>query len=271
MKEFELSKARYQIEGEGQPILLIGGQFATLEGWNATVEDLQRFNKVIILEYPNQGQSEMDLEFDNLKNYAEYTLQFLKAIDVEPEELVAFGISFGANIIKCMTFDFDIKFKAAILTGVTSTYKLKHYMIENYKLWIDIIEKLDVETAFKVIFLKLLSPEFIEKAPEIVEVAAKQMVTHYGEKKEALICILDATINYLNSVTTPGGDLKFPYDIYIIGARSDTMMPINYVREYAELVQAKFFELPGGHLVNMEQSFELMSILHDVIDEYEEY
>lgn len=269
LSEFNLSKARYYIEGEGQPVYLIGGQFVDIDGWGPTIEDLKRFYKVIVLEYPNQGKSETDLSFVNLRQYAEYSIDFLKAINVKPEDTIVFGLSFGANVIKSMTFDFNIKFKAAILSAVSSTYRLKNYISNNYRLWISIIKGLDIETAFKVIFLKLMSPDYIEDNDGIVDFASKLMAENFKDKKEALICLLEASINYLKEVDGEN-DLSFPYDMYLIGAKSDTMMPFNYVEDYARLTHAKLYQLPGGHLINMEHPFELLSVIHEILDEYDE-
>ncbi len=265
--KFDLSKANYRIEGSGLPLYLIGGQFMTIKGWQPTIEDLKRFYKVIVLEYPNQGDSEVNLEFDNLRLYSEYSRDFLEAIEVDPQETVCFGLSFGANIIKSMTFDLGLKFKAAILAGVSS-YKIKDYIVENYKLWIDIIKTGQLEILSKVINLKLLSPTFVAKSAGFLDFAAKQMKEGYENKKEALICLLQATINYLNEIDA-NSDKNFPYDVYFIGAKSDPMMPINYVREYAEQQNSKLYELEGGHIMTMEHPFELISIIEDIVSKYD--
>ncbi|MGE5370373.1 MAG: alpha/beta fold hydrolase [Solirubrobacterales bacterium] len=265
--KFDLSKANYKIEGSGLPLYLIGGQFMTLKGWEPTLEDLKRFYKVIVLEYPNQGESEVNLDFNNLKLYAEYSKDFLEAVGVNPEETVVFGLSFGANIAKSLTFDFGVRFKAAILAGVSS-YKLKDYIIENYKLWIDLIHSDQLQLLSRVINLKLLSPAFVVKSPGYLEFAAKQMSESYENRKDSLVCLLQSTINYLSEVEIDS-DKRFPFDVHLIGAKSDPMMPINYVREYAEQLNAPLYELEGGHIMTMEYSFDLISIIHDILADYD--
>jgi pimeloyl-ACP methyl ester carboxylesterase len=268
MKKYNLEEMNFIDEGQGTTILLIGGQFMTLEGWRAVVDDLKRFYRVLAIEYPNQGSSPIDLEFDNANKYAEFTLDFINYLGLKPEDIIPFGLSFGANIIKCMSIHYNKKFKAAILAGVGS-YELKDYVVENYKLWLSLLNNGQLHEMAKVIFLKLYSPDFIAKNNGIIDFSVRNMVENYGHKIEALETLLKSTINYFEEVDDDIDLMKFPFDTYLIGAKNDPMMPSSYVEDYSRKIDGKFYQMDGGHIMNMEYPFEFVGVLHDIFERHD--
>lgn len=265
--KFEMSKANYRIEGEGLPVLLIGGQFMAISAWGGIVSDLCRFYRIITLEYPNQGISPSDHSIDDLKTYSLFTIDFMREAGLEPSETVVFGLSFGATIVKSMAFDFGVRFRAAVLAAIGPN-SLQSYVAEIYQLWIDLIRKGDLGVASKVIFSKLLSPGFISRNPGLLEFASSDLVRKYEGRTGSLLSLLNSTRNYLlrNSGTE---DRRFPFETHLIGADSDPMIPAIYVEEYARILGCPFLGIPGGHIITMEQPSELLRILHEILGSHD--
>ena len=95
--EFKGKKIHYEIHGEGQPIVLLNGIMMSTLSWHQFIAPLSANNKLILMDFFDQGQSDkykeepygMDLQVASLK-------ALLDHLSLEKPAIA--GISYGGNV-----------------------------------------------------------------------------------------------------------------------------------------------------------------------------
>ncbi len=263
---FDLNKVNYIIKGEGLPVLLFGGQFMSIEGWKPIMEDLSRYYKVIALELPNQGTSPTNLDFLCLKDYAGFANSFLDSIDIDTKEIAVFGLSFGANIIRSLVLDFGKDFKTIILGGV-GPFDMCNDRIKSFKKYKTMIRDGQLELFTRKMNKRTLSEQFRSQQPDFVDFAIKKINDFYGHRPEALMTLIKSQLNYFSN-----NEIKkeiYPCDVHIIAAKDDSTVSLSFVKDYAKQLNATLHKIEGGHAFIVENSFDFIDKMHDILEYYE--
>jgi len=226
------------------------------------IRDLSRYYKILTFEFPNQGESPTDVSFATMHHYAEFTRQFLRYIGILSEEVIAHGFSFGGNVLRHMSQQLSVRFKAIIYGGIAST-RLAPFQVQRFKTWLSIFDQNNCSIFVRNLLLQVFSPDFIARD----EFRFKQMVamyeSYYAHRPEAIRALILAMQNFFES--HDGFREKYLDPVYLIGAESDLLMPINYIREYAREINASgIYAIPGGHGMRVEQPDALAAAIHDI-------
>jgi len=116
----EVKKLYYEVHGEGKPLVLLNGLMMSTLSWKIFVEPLSANNKLVLLDFFDQGQSDrmaeynQDLQVEALKALLDY---------LELDKVALVGISYGGNVALKFTVahpsyvDRLIVFNAAAKTG----------------------------------------------------------------------------------------------------------------------------------------------------------
>ncbi len=264
-----LNDINYSIRGEGQPVLLLNIQFQRRETWSDIVNDLQRYYKVINVDFPNQWSSKADLNYKCIKDYAASINNFLKMLNITIEDTIIFGYSFGAHIIRVLNLDLNISFKSIIIGGIDPIGTKKYY-IKTLEHWAEILENHGLSIFAKTIALRVLSPEFISKNPFIIKSIEKKFIDNYKNKTDSVLTLLKSPINYYKNKNIIKDNYSCP--VHMVVAENDTIMPSSYVKNYAKSINAKSIHIleKSGHQPIIETPFELKEILDEIIMKYEE-
>lgn len=260
MKDF--SNWNYRVDGDGTPLLLVNGQFSSRASWDETVSDLSRYHRVLTVEFPNQSNSPTDTSFDNMRAYAEFLRDFLSWLDVPSQDVIAHGYSFGGNVLRFMSQQMEVRFKALIYGGLAST-SLQHFHMARATAWKDVLRNCSVETFASIMLLQSYSPGFVAKNPDRFRKIVADYADLYRARPEAIEALIDANHDFV----TLAGAMQERYNepVYLIGSASDLLMPLNYVHEYGKEIGAtKVYSLPGGHASRVEQPEALANILHEI-------
>ena len=90
-------KIRYEVSGEGQPVVLLHGWGSSFDAFAGISNLLKSKYKVIGLDFPGFGQSDMPPEPWDVERYARFTLDFFGEIGIKDPILI--GHSFGGRVI----------------------------------------------------------------------------------------------------------------------------------------------------------------------------
>ena len=257
----------YRIAGEGLPILLINGHFQSRSSWDPMIADLSRYHKVVTCEFPNQGISPTDITFCTMRHYAEFIKEFLEYSKIPAEEIVVYGFSFAGNVIRCLSQEMGIKFKAIIYGGIASG-KLATFQIRRFETWLQILDQSDFSVFMKNLMLQVFSPAFIANNGPHFEELVEAYEIYYAHRPEALRALMLALIDFCRTLSSMHESYGEP--IHVIGAESDLIMPANYVQDYGrELNAVTTHLLPGGHSLRVEQQEALSSVIHEICGLYD--
>ncbi|MGE5370375.1 MAG: alpha/beta fold hydrolase [Solirubrobacterales bacterium] len=265
----ELANVRFKIKGEGQTLVLVNMHFQRIETWEKITEDLTRYYRVIYFEFPNQGSSPENSHYTSLIHYAEFVRDLLAELNENPEEIIAYGYSFGANVIRIMSLKLNVRFKALIIGGI-SPLLLKDYYIELIKSWNDTLIGSGMDVFAKTLCLRIFSPEYISQNPSITDVLVKGMKRNYQDKADGLKAILNAPAVYYQSEEPAPEQYSCP--VHVIGCENDMIIPCNFIQEYSKAIKAASFHLIPrcGHDPIFEKPSDLTKIIDDIAQGYEE-
>lgn len=265
MRDFE--GWNYKIAGEGIPVLLINGHFQSRSSWDPLMQDLSRYHKIMTCEFPNQGTSPTDISLCKMEHYAEFIHEFLKYLNLPSEEVIVYGFSFAGNVIRCLSQEMGIKFKAIIYGGIASG-KLAPFQIRRFETWLQILNQTDFDVFMKNLMLQVFSPAFIANNGSQFDELVNAYEIYYAHRPEALKALMLALIDFCHRLNTMHESYSEP--IHIIGAESDLVMPANYIQEYGREINAVTMHiLPGGHSLRVEQQEALSSVIHEICAAYE--
>lgn len=111
----------YQDEGTGLVMLFLHGWKDTLHTFDALVPLLTSTSRVIMLDLPGFGKSEMPKESWNLDDYVRFVMGFNEKLRIHPDVLV--GHSFGGRIILKGVASKRLHAKKIVLIGAAGIAK----------------------------------------------------------------------------------------------------------------------------------------------------
>lgn len=264
----DFEKWNYSIVGEGIPILFINGHFQSRSSWDPTVEDLGRFFKVITFEFPNQGQSPTDTSLCHLRDYASFAKGLIDFLGVPSTDLVVHGYSFGGNVLRIMSQELGMNFRAIIYGGIGSR-RFAPFQVRRFTTWLEILDKCDFRTFASNVLLQVFSPDFAARHPQHFDSAINEYCRYYEHRPEAVRALTLAMRDFFQGLA-PTKE-KYLCDVYIIGAESDLLLPMNYVEEYGKEIGAlETIALPGGHATRVEQHEKLSEAIGRIAMRYEQ-
>ncbi|MBR4950224.1 MAG: alpha/beta hydrolase [Clostridia bacterium] len=118
----------YEIKGEGYNVVLLHGWGASIESFRPVIDALSRDYRVICPDLPGFGKSDEPKNPFSTEDYAEFVIEFLKALQIENPVLV--GHSHGGRISLCLMGKYLFPVKKAILidsAGIKPRRTLKYY------------------------------------------------------------------------------------------------------------------------------------------------
>jgi pimeloyl-ACP methyl ester carboxylesterase len=257
----------FRIDGEGAPVLLINGHFQSRSSWDPIASDLSRYNKILTCEFPNQGISATDVSLNKMQQYAEFIEEFLRYVKISPSDVIVYGFSFAGNVIRYLSQDMGIQFKAIIYGGIASG-KFFPFQIRRFETWLKILDQADFDVFMRNLMLQVFSPAFIANNGHQFDELVNAYERYYSHRPEALKALIHALIDFCQA--TDSVDERYAEPIHIIGAESDLIMPANYVQDYGRSLNAASIHiLPGGHSLRVEQEEALSSVIHEICASYD--
>lgn len=103
----------YESEGQGNPVVLLHGWGANLDSFYHIRKELSPSFRVISLDFPGFGQSDMIPEPWSVSDYVRFTADFLKAMELSDPILI--GHSFGGRVIIRMAGEGLVRPKKIVL------------------------------------------------------------------------------------------------------------------------------------------------------------
>lgn len=117
-------EVNFKIGGEGMPLLILHGWGGSSDSWLKVQEILSlRGVEVICPDLPGFGKSQMPIAIWGTENYADFILNFAKAVGLERFFLL--GHSFGGGVAARFAAQFPEKIESLILCGSAIVRKRK--------------------------------------------------------------------------------------------------------------------------------------------------
>ena len=156
----------YEIEGEGENLILIHGAFDNMDMWYNQVPAFSRYFRVITYDIRGFGKTESREAEYSVTQFKEDLYQFTKALAIE--KTYCLGFSLGGSIAVQLAIDHPELVKAIVLSNssaglITATPSPK--AMERGQQIMELLDKGDIRAAAELMASAAFSPDFESKNP----------------------------------------------------------------------------------------------------------
>jgi pimeloyl-ACP methyl ester carboxylesterase len=262
------SRVNYVEMGQGPPVVLIHGLSGCWQNWLENIPHLARRHRVIAVDLPGFGESELPNEEISIPGYGRFVDAFLGAVGIERAPLV--GNSMGGFIAAEATIAHPSRVEKLVLVSAAGLVRVGNRQLYALERAARLFHPLTA--AF------LARREHLVRRPKLRKRMLYGVVRHpaqiapelayevaSGAGKPGFLDALNAIVNYefrdrLPSISVP---------TLIIWGRNDRVVPVAGADEYAELIpnaRRVIFE-DTGHLPMLERPGRFNQLVEEFLAE----
>lgn len=248
----------YEVQGEGQPLLLIYGLAGRGNGWKFQTESLSPHFKTITFDNRGVGETDQPIEIYSLAQMSDDAAGLLDALGIE--SAYVFGISMGGMIAQEFALRHPQRVRKLAL-GCTHC-GIKH--CEPSPAWVtEIFKSLPGKPREQVVRECTpinYSPHTQQHRPELIE----SMVPLFVDNRQRL----HGYVNQINAVWAFDAFDRLPQistPTLVMTGKDDVLVPPANSKTLAERIpNARLIEFPqAGHLFFIEKADEVNQVLLD--------
>lgn len=249
MPEAEVNGQRisYEVQGEGEPLVLVMGLGVDRVGWLPQLRVLTEHHQVVVFDNRDVGRSTRAEQPYEISDMADDLLGLVDEIGLDTFHLV--GMSMGGAIAQHAALKAPERIRTLTLI-VTYAYGAP----DRPRIWAPMLRQMPREWRLDFLLMMVHSQEFAES--DFLPVVRQAMLDYpYQQEVDAFIRQIEAAGRH--DVRDRVGSLTMP--VQVIGAEQDMMVPVWKSKELAALIPgAELHILEGaGHAVNLERVDEL--------------
>ncbi|MGY3723822.1 Pimeloyl-ACP methyl ester carboxylesterase [Granulicatella balaenopterae] len=249
-------KMNYEVHGEGKPLVILNGLMMSTKSWEPFLEELTRYNQVILVDFLDQGQSERitdieyshDIHVDSLHDL----LQFL-----ELEKVSIFGVSYGGEVALQFALRYPNMTDKLLLFNTAA--KTSYWFTELGNSWASALG--DPLRYYLAAIPSVYSPKFFDEHEEWVEAHKEKLVEVFVDPM-----FIDSMKRLINSsqgydVSNRLGDITAP--TLIVASEYDHVTPY-YEQKYLHkhIKNSELVYLPdSGHALLFEHPNLMISLM----------
>jgi pimeloyl-ACP methyl ester carboxylesterase len=238
----------YLDEGNGPVILMLHGWRDSLHTFDSLSSELGEKYRVVRLDMPGFGKTEMPQETWDVEKYVTFVSDFLVKIKVKPE--VILGHSFGGRVaIRGIATDSFYPQKLILVgsAGISKRVTLRNVL---------------VTVAAKLFGVVTLIPPLLFYRHQIRRKAYKVIGSDYleaGLLRETYLRVISEDLQVFAS------KIKLPTQL--IWGNNDTETPVEDGKKYASLISGSTLSVipDAGHMVHQEQVVKVAKIVKDFV------
>lgn len=231
----------YQVEGEGEPVLLIAGLGMSQDGWSAVRSRLSQEYQVITFDNRGTGQSGVPSPPYSISAMADDASQLLDHLGIMESHVL--GLSMGGFVALRMAVDFPAQLKSLILvaSGARLSAAAKHRML----LW-QRMRKAGVDRELRLREQLLWTmPGQVYENEGIVESLVEAMLATEEQREDGFDGQVAACLNF----EAPDSLQAFQRPVLVVAGERDLMVPAAMAQGVAACFKnAGVVEIPAaGH------------------------
>ena len=259
VKELQMA---YEIDGLGEPLLLIGGFTMVKESWELQVAPLAKHFRVVSFDNRGVGETTVPSERFTIAEMAADTVGLMDALDIESAHI--FGVSMGGLIAQVLALDYPDRVRKVAL-GCT-THGGRHAVQPQPEV-MQILAKasdpsIPAEESVRIRLPTVVSERFIREEPERLEEFVTSSVQHWPTPEGAAGQM--GALSVFN-VKKRLGEIRCP--VLVITGAEDRMMPPENTRLLAEGIEGaeQYMVDEAGHSFFLEKPDEVNGVLIDFL------
>ena len=248
MTNFNGKQIYVETHGEGTPLVILNGIMMSTPSWKQFIPALSKYNKLILLDMLDQGQSSKMSESYDISIQADV----LKAVldDLKIEKAAICGISYGASV----AMNFAIKYpdyaeKLVLFNCVPYTSPWLRDIGESWKL-----ARSSPEMYYLTTIPVIYSMDFYNKNPEWLS-TRKDFLTKYVFNNEDFLNAMERLTDSAATHDVRDGLSKINAKTLVVGGSEDYLTPISQQKYIQESISGARLAVMDncGHAAMYEQ------------------
>lgn len=252
------AKVSYCVDGMGPGLVLVHGTGGNSESnWGHLVQHFAQHRTVVRPDYAGSGSTRDEGGPLTVDVLAAQVVAAAQAAGAVPFDVI--GFSLGAAVAVFIAAEYPALVRSVVLlAGFASGEDPRQKM--QFELWRDLI-KSDRRSIARLVLLTGFSPDFLSQLGDAA--IAGNVDAIVGENNwegMARQVELDVTIDVVEQAR------KITKPVLVIGCTHDHMVPAAHARGLAALIpQARYAEMPTGHLAALEQPNTFIALVLDFL------
>lgn len=246
----------YETYGEGEPLVILNGIMMSTESWKPFIDVLSSKNKLVLLDFIDQGQSDK-VEYEYSQDlHVEILRELFNILEFDKVNLV--GISYGGEVAQRFALKYEDKLISLVLANTTSY--TNHILKDIGDSWIYAAKTYDGLAFFKATMPYIYSAEFYEENINWLKEREKSFsISLKPEWYEGFIRLVRSAEDL--NITEEIHGIKVP--TLIIGAEYDATTPLRYQEEIQKRIpDSKLIVIKGsGHATMYEKPYEFTTAI----------
>ena len=250
-------KINYEVYGQGEPVLFLGGIMMNTASWAAFVPTLSQKFKLILMDFRDHGQSSKMKEPYKIDIHVGDVVKLLDALNIPKVHLM--GLSYGGDVALLFTLKHQDRLKSLMLPNTTSI--IPNHLKVIGKSWEVAAELNDGEKFFQLSTPIIYSGPFYDKYMDFLmqrQAMFKALLTK--EWFEGFTRLSQSIQEYH---VTPEQLKTIKVPTLLIGADKDVITPIELQRILLNNIDgSEFVIIPdAGHGAFLEKMNEFMTVI----------
>lgn len=238
----------YEVQGEGEPLVLISGYTQDHTSWAAMLPVFSKKYRTIVLDNRGAGQTVTPDGPFTIEDMADDVSGLLDSLNIKKASVI--GISLGGIIAQALAIRHPEKVKGLVLCSTGSRGSPRSRFVLGTLAEELAKGKIDREFYYKMVFPLLFSNNFFAN-PDMLKMVMSRTLA--SKVDPANILRQRQAINVID-LTALLGSIKAP--TLVVHGNEDILFPISYGKELATgLANAKLVVLEGGsHMAYAEMA-----------------
>ena len=250
-------KINYEVYGQGEPVLFLGGIMMNTVSWATFVPTLSQKFQLILMDFRDQGQSSKMTGPYKIDIHVGDVIKLLDALNIQKVHMM--GVSYGGDVALLFTLKHQDRLKSLMLPNTTSF--IPNHLKVIGKSWEVAAELNDGEKFFQLSTPIIYSGPFYDKYMDFLlqrQAMFKSLLTR--EWFEGFTRLSQSIQEYY---VTPEQLKTIKVPTLLIGADKDIITPIELQRILLDnIAGSEFVIIPdAGHGAFLEKMNEFMTII----------
>ena len=218
--QFQDKQVHVEVYGEGEPIVLLNGVMMTTMSWAPFIEAISKQNKLILLDFLDQGQSSPMSEAYDVTLHADTLSAVLDELGLEQASVA--GISYGSFVAQQFALKYPARVKKLVLFN-TAAYA-SPWLIDIGQSWQ--AARSSPEGYYYATMPIIYSQTFYNENQEWLNARKEFLVKHVFTNEsffEAMDRRLDSAATH--DVRERLGEIKAK--TLVVGSRNDYLVPVD--------------------------------------------
>lgn len=236
------NKVYYEVHGQGKPMLLLNGIMMSTASWSYFKDSLSNTNKLILVDFLDQGQSDKLEDGYTQDIQVEVILSLLNQLNIDKINIV--GISYGGEVAIQFALKYGDRLDRLALFNTTS--RTSPWLRDIGRAWN--LSKDDPLNYYLTTIPVIYSPEFYSKNESWMNKRKEQLTEGVFNQKEFMESMERLTIS-AESYDVKDRLKEISAKTLVVGSENDYITPVNEQKILHEGIEdSEFILLPDtGH------------------------